>query len=88
MRKDSNSSMPSTHLTLVPLTTHLTSVIQIPNSVESFCFVTYICVFKAMNYTLCTGSVQGDTSVVVLFVLCFGVEFLCCLNLMYIHSFS
>ena len=27
---------------------------------------------------------QGDTSVVVLFALCFGVEFLCCLNLMYV----
>ena len=26
----------------------------------------------------------GDTSVVVLFVLCFGVEFSCCLNLMYV----
>ena len=28
-------------------------------------------------------SLYGDTSAVVLFVLCFGVEFLCCL----IHSF-
>ena len=27
---------------------------------------------------------QGDTSVVVLIVLCFGVEFLCCLSLMYV----
>ena len=27
-------------------------------------------------------SFKGDTSVVVLFVLCFGVEFLCCLNLL------
>ena len=26
-------------------------------------------------------SFQGDTSVVATFVLCFGVEFLCCLNL-------
>ena len=30
------------------------------------------------------SSFQGDTSVVVLFVLCVGVEFLCCLNLMYV----
>ena len=29
-------------------------------------------------------SFQGDTSAVVLFVLCFGVEFLCCLNLMHV----
>ena len=29
-------------------------------------------------------SFQGDTSVVVRFVLCFGVDFLCCLNLMYV----
>ena len=29
-------------------------------------------------------SFQGDTSVVILFVICFGVEFLCCLNLMYV----
>ena len=28
------------------------------------------------------SSFQGDTSVVVLIVLCFGVEFLCCLSLM------
>ena len=28
------------------------------------------------------SSFKCDTSVVVLFVLCFGVEFLCCLNLM------
>ena len=30
-------------------------------------------------------SFQGDTSVVVLFVLCFGVEVLCCLDLMYVY---
>ena len=29
-------------------------------------------------------SFQGDTSVVVLIVLCFGDEFLCCLSLMYV----
>ena len=32
-------------------------------------------------------SFQGDTSVVVPFVLCFGVGFLCCLNLMYVFMF-
>ena len=30
---------------------------------------------------------QGDTSIVVLFVMCFGIEFLCCLSLMYIFIF-
>ena len=30
---------------------------------------------------------QGDTFVVVSFVLCFGVEILCCLNLMYVFIF-
>ena len=30
---------------------------------------------------------QGDTSVVVPFVLCFGVKFLCCLYLMYVFIF-
>ena len=29
-------------------------------------------------------TLQGDTSVIVLFILCFGVEYLCCLNLMYV----
>ena len=34
------------------------------------------------------GSFQGDTSVVVLLVLCFGVEFLCCcLNIMHVFIF-
>ena len=32
-------------------------------------------------------SFQGDTSVVVLVVLCFGVEFLCCLSLMCVFIF-
>ena len=32
-------------------------------------------------------SFQGDTSVVVLIVLCFGVEFLCCLSRMYVFIF-
>ena len=32
-------------------------------------------------------SFQGDTSVVVLIVLCFGVEFLCCFSLMYVFIF-
>ena len=32
-------------------------------------------------------SFQGDTSVVVLTVLCFVVEFLCCLSLMYVFIF-
>ena len=32
-------------------------------------------------------SSQGDTSVVVLVVLCFGVEFLCCLSLMCVFIF-
>ena len=32
-------------------------------------------------------SFQGNTSVVVPFVLCFGVEFLCCLYLMYVFIF-
>ena len=31
--------------------------------------------------------VHGDTSVVVLFVPCFGVDFLRCLNLMYVFIF-
>ena len=32
-------------------------------------------------------SFQGETSVVVLIVLCFGVEFLCCLSLMCVFVF-
>ena len=32
-------------------------------------------------------SFQGDTSVVVLFVLCFGVDYLCCLHLVYVFMF-
>ena len=36
---------------------------------------------------LLNRSFQGDASVVVLFVLCFGVEFLCCLNRMYVFIF-
>ena len=32
-------------------------------------------------------SFRGDTSVVVLIVLCFGVDFLCCLSLMYVFIF-
>ena len=32
-------------------------------------------------------SFQGETSVVVLIVLCCGVEFLCCLSLMYVFIF-
>ena len=32
-------------------------------------------------------SFQGETSVVILTVLCFGVEFLCCLSLIYVFIF-
>ena len=32
-------------------------------------------------------SCQGDTSVVVLIVLCFGLEFLGCLHIMYVFIF-
>ena len=38
-------------------------------------------------YTCKIQSLQGDTSVVVLFVLCFGVILMCCLNLMYMYVF-
>ena len=41
--------------------------------------------FKAPSIFCITGGLfQGDTSVVVLFVLCFEVEFSCCLNVMYV----
>ena len=34
------------------------------------------------------SSFQGDTSVVVLIVLCFGVELLCCLSHMFVFIFK
>ena len=37
-----------------------------------------------LKFQMSSRSFQGDTSVVVLTVLCFGVEFLCCLSLMYV----
>ena len=49
-------------------------------------FVNYLHMYNRFKtpVTLYYGSFQGDTSVVVLFVLCFGVKFLCCLNLMHV----
>ena len=43
-----------------------------------------------LKLQMSSRSIQGDTSVVVLIVLCFGVEFLCCLILMIVrfHIFS
>ena len=35
----------------------------------------------------CFALITGNTSVVVLFVLCLGVELLCCLHLLYIFIF-
>ena len=46
------------------------------NNIQAYPWPTFRCIGK------------GDTSVVVLFVLCFGVEFLCCLNLMYVFIVS
>ena len=40
-----------------------------------------------LKFQMSSRSFQGDTSVVVLAVLCFGVEFLCCLSLMYVFIF-
>ena len=40
-----------------------------------------------LKLQMSSRSFQGDTSVVVLIVLCFGVEFLCCLNIMYVFIF-
>ena len=40
-----------------------------------------------LKFQMSSRSFQGDTSVVVLTVLCFGVEFLCCLSLMYVFIF-
>ena len=40
-----------------------------------------------LKFQMSSRSFQGDTSVVVLIVLCFGVEFLCCLSLMYVFIF-
>ena len=40
-----------------------------------------------LKFRMSSRSFQGDTSVVVLTVLCFGVEFLCCLSLMYVFIF-
>ena len=44
-----------------------------------------ICNFT--KYFKLMALIQGDTSVVVLIVFCFGVEFLCCLSLMYVFIF-
>ena len=38
----------------------------------------------SLQVSLYYSAFQDNTSVVVLFVLCIGVEFLCCLNLMYV----
>ena len=40
-----------------------------------------------LKFQMSSRSFQGDTSVVVLTVLCVGVEFLCCLSLMYVFIF-
>ena len=40
-----------------------------------------------LKFQMSSRSFQGDTSVVVLTVLWFGVEFLCCLSLMYVFIF-
>ena len=40
-----------------------------------------------LKFQMSSRSFQGDTSVVVQTVLCFGVEFLCCLSLMYVFIF-
>ena len=40
-----------------------------------------------LKLQMSSRSFQGDTSVVVLIVLCFGVEFLCCLSLMCVFIF-
>ena len=40
-----------------------------------------------LKLQISSRSFQGDTSVVVLIVLCFGVEFLCCLSLMCVFIF-
>ena len=40
-----------------------------------------------LKLQMSSRSIQGDTSVVVLIVLCFGVEFLCCLILMCVFIF-
>ena len=42
-----------------------------------------------LKFQMSSRSFQGDTYVdlVVLTVLCFGVEFLCCLSLMYVFIF-
>ena len=40
-----------------------------------------------LKLQMSSRSFQGDTSVVVLIVLCFGVEFLCCLSHMCVFIF-
>ena len=40
---------------------------------------------KTMSFKI---AFQGDTSVMVLISLCFGVKFLCCLRPMYVFIFS
>ena len=40
----------------------------------------------SLSVILYYRSFQGDTSVVVLIVLCLGIEFLCCLQLLYIFK--
>ena len=40
-----------------------------------------------LKFQMSSRSFQGDTSVVVLTVLCFGVVILCCLSLMYVFIF-
>ena len=40
-----------------------------------------------LKLQMSSRSFQGDTSVVVLIVFCFGVEFLCCLRLMCVFMF-
>ena len=40
-----------------------------------------------LKFQKSSRSFQGDTSFVVLIVLCFGVDFLCCLSLMYVFIF-